>query len=53
MFAFLAAVLALTGYIIDGAGVHTSVWLSPGALVLACIALLALHLATGNWPRSR
>ena len=53
MFAVLAAVLALAGYVIDGAGAHVSAWLSPGALTLACIALLALHLASANWPRSK
>jgi hypothetical protein len=50
MFALLAAVLALVGYILDGSKAHTSPWLSPGALTLACLALLALHLTTGNWP---
>ena len=53
MLAILAAVLGLVGYILDGSGAHTSAWLSPGALDLACIALLALHLAGINWPRPK
>ena len=50
MFALLAAILGAVGYIIDGSGAHTSIWLSPGALTLACVALLALHFppATGR-----
>lgn len=51
MFAFLAAVLAAVGYILAGSGAHTSAWLSPGALTLAAVACLALHLGVGAWPR--
>lgn len=52
MLAYFAAVLAGAGYVIDGSDAHTSAWLSPGALILAAVALLALHVA-GAWPRSK
>lgn len=45
MLAILAAVLAGAGYMIDASQAHTSTWLSPPALMLAAVALLALHLA--------
>lgn len=45
IFAYLAAVLAGIGYIEDASQAHVSPWLSPGALTLAAIALLVLHLA--------
>jgi hypothetical protein len=52
MLAILAAVLALVGYLLDATSSHTSTWFSPGALGLAAIALIALHLAgAGNWTR--
>lgn len=53
MLAILAAILAGVGYILVGSGDHTNTWLSPSALTLACIGLLALYLVLGNWPRQR
>lgn len=50
MLAIIAAVLGFVGYILDASGAHASPWLSPSALSLACIALIALHLTTGSWP---
>jgi hypothetical protein len=51
MLAIIAAVLFAVGYVLDGAGDHTNTWLSPGALVLAGLALLALHLSGVTWTR--
>lgn len=51
MLAILAAIAFGTGYILDASGAHTDAWLSPAALILLGLALLALHLATGWWPR--
>lgn len=51
MFAILAAVAWGVGYVIDGSGARTPAWLSPGALILLGLACVALHLATGWWPR--
>jgi hypothetical protein len=52
MLAILAAVAALVGYLLTGTADHTTTWFSPGALGLAALALLALHLAgAGNWTR--
>jgi hypothetical protein len=51
MFALIAAILAAVGYILAGSGAHTSAWLSPGALTLAAIACLALHLCGIPWSR--
>lgn len=51
MFAVLAALVWGVGYFIDAAGEQAPAWLSPGALILLGLALLALHLATGWWPR--
>lgn len=51
MLAILAAVAFAVGYILDASGAHTSAWLSPGALVLLGLALLALHLVAPSWPR--
>lgn len=45
MLAIAGAVLFGVGYILDGAGDHTSTWLSPGALTLGGLCLVALHLA--------
>lgn len=45
MLAILAAVLGGVGYVLAASGAHVNAWLSPGALTLACVALLALHLA--------
>lgn len=45
MLAVLAAILAGTGYMLAGTGAHTDAWFSPGALTLAAIACLALHLS--------
>lgn len=54
MFAYLAAVLALVGYAIDGSGAHASAWLSPSVLGLAAPCCLAMHmLGIGTWPRNR
>lgn len=53
MLAIIAAILFGVGYILDGAGDHTSTWLSPGALTLAGLACLALHLSGINWPRPK
>ena len=51
MLAIIAAVLAAVGYILNGAGDHTSAWLSPLGLGLAALALLALHLSGVTWNR--
>ena len=51
MLAVIAAVLAAVGYILNSAGAHTNTWLSPLSLLLAAVALLALHLAGVNWSR--
>ncbi len=52
MFAVLAAVLALVGFVLAGAQARTGPWLSPAALGLAALACLALHLAgAGTWTR--
>lgn len=52
MFAIVAVVLLALGAILDGARVATtSAWLSPQTLGLLGLALLALHVATGGWPR--
>lgn len=48
----MLAVLAGAGYVIDASQAHVSPWLSPGALTLAAIALLALRLA-GVGARSK
>lgn len=45
MLAVLAAILAGVGYILAGTGAHTNDWFSPGALTLAALACLALHLS--------
>lgn len=52
MLAILAAILFAVGYILDASAAHTNAWLSPGALTLAGLFCLALHLAgVGNWTR--
>jgi hypothetical protein len=51
MLAIIAAVLAAVGYILNGAGDHTSAWLSPVGLGLAALALVALHLSGFPWGR--
>jgi len=52
MFAVLAAVLFAVGYILSGSAAHTNAWLSPGALTLAGLFCLALHLCgIGTWTR--
>lgn len=53
MLAIIAAVLALVGYILAGSLAHVSPWLSPGALTLACLALIALHLAGVSFTRQQ
>lgn len=45
MFAFIAAVLFGVAFVLNGAGSHTSVWLSPVSLMLAGLVCVALHLA--------
>jgi hypothetical protein len=50
LFAILAAVTAGVGFVLNGVGAHTSPWLSPTGLLLAAVALLALHFA-GVGPR--
>lgn len=52
MLAILAAVLFAVGYILSASAAHTNTWLSPGALTLAGLFCLALHLAgVGAWTR--
>jgi len=54
MLAILAAILFAVGFILDGSGTHTNAWLSPGALTLAGLFFLALHLCgigTTTWTR--
>ena len=52
MLAILAAVLFAVGYILQASAAHTNTWLSPGALTLAGLFCLALHLAgVGTWTR--
>lgn len=52
MFAVIAAVLFGVAFVLNGAGSHTSVWLSPMSLMLLGLASLALHLAgVGNGVR--
>lgn len=51
MFAIIAAILFGVGYVLTGSGDHTNAWLSPTALILAGLALLALHLSGINWTR--
>lgn len=53
MLAIIAAVLAAVGYTLEASGAHVSPWLSPGALTLACLALLALHLAGVSFTRQK
>lgn len=53
MLAILAAIAFGTGYILDASGAHTGTWVSPGALVLLGLALLALHLVAPSWPRKQ
>jgi len=53
MFALLAAALGIAGYLITGSGAHVSAWFSPPALTIAVLTLIALHLATGAWPRNK
>lgn len=53
MLAIVAAVLFGVSFVLQGSGDHTSAWLSPGALVLAGLCLLALHLSGINWSRNR
>lgn len=50
MFAILAVIFAGIGYILDASKVATPAWDSPGALGLAALACIALHLA-GFGPR--
>ncbi len=45
MFAIIACVLFALGAILEGSGTHTSAWLSPGTLVCAGLACLALHVS--------
>lgn len=51
MFAIIAAVLALVGFVLVGASSHTGTWDSPQALMLAALACLALHLSGAPWSR--
>lgn len=50
MLAILAAITAGVGFVLNGVAAHTSPWFSPIGLLLAAVALLALHLA-GVGPR--
>lgn len=52
MLAILAAIFFGVGFVLSGNGDHTNTWLSPGALTLAGLLCLALHLAgIGTWTR--
>lgn len=45
MFAVLAAILAGTGFVLNGVAAHTDTWFSPLGLLLASATCLALHVA--------
>lgn len=45
MFALIAFVAALLGFLLNGLAAHTNSWFSPMSLGLASLAFLALHLA--------
>jgi len=45
VFAVLAFVAALLGFLLNGLAAHTNSWFSPMSLGLAALAFLALHLA--------
>ncbi|ACU71776.1 hypothetical protein Caci_2867 [Catenulispora acidiphila DSM 44928] len=45
MFAILAAVAYLLGFIEQGSGSHTSAWFSPMAMLLIGSFFLVLHVA--------
>lgn len=53
MFAILAFVAAVLGFLLNGLQAHTNAWFSPTGLGLVALAFLALHLAgAGSWlPR--
>jgi hypothetical protein len=53
MLAIVAAILFAVGYILDASAAHTNAWLSPGALTLAGLFCLALHLCGvgATWTR--
>lgn len=56
MFAILAFVAAILGFLLNGLAAHTNAWFSPISLSLASLAFLALHLAgfgaqVGTWLR--
>jgi hypothetical protein len=51
MLAIIAAALFGVGFVLSGSGAHTNTWLSPSALTLAGLCLLALHLSGVNWTR--
>lgn len=56
MFAILAFVAAVLGFLLNGLAAHTNTWFSPLSLGLAALAFLALHLAgfgaqVGTWLR--
>jgi hypothetical protein len=48
VFAFLAAVAAALGFLLNGLAAHTNTWFSPLSLGLLSLALLALHLSGAN-----
>lgn len=51
MLAIIAAVLFGVGFVLSGSGAHTNAWLSPISLLLAGLACLALHIASGAWSK--
>lgn len=56
MFAILAFVAAILGFLLNGLAAHTNAWFSPMSLGLLALAFLALHVAgfgaqVGSWIR--
>lgn len=45
MFAVLAFITALLGFLLNGLAAHTNAWFSPISLTLATLAFISLHLA--------
>lgn len=45
MLAIIAAILAIVGFILGGSQAHTTAWLTPNELLIAAVALIALHVA--------